>query len=44
MKSEVDKRNVDTSDELLARILDVAVGTKKTRTPTTKHAIFAHEF
>jgi hypothetical protein len=29
MKSEVDKRNVDTPDKLLARILDVAAGIKK---------------
>jgi hypothetical protein len=29
MKSEVSKRKVDTRDELLALILDVAAGTKK---------------
>jgi hypothetical protein len=29
MKSEVYKRNVDTSDELLARILDAAACEKK---------------
>ena len=29
MKSEVSKRKVDTRDELLTRILDVAAGTKK---------------
>jgi hypothetical protein len=45
MKGEVYNRKMDTRDELLARILDVAVRTKKKLkiNPDEQHAIFANE-
>ena len=45
MKSEVYKTNVDTPDELFARILDAAACIKNAKINSEEqHAIFAHEF
>jgi len=44
MKSEVYKRKVDTSDEMLARVLDDAARKKNVKyNSDEQHAIFAHQ-
>ena len=42
--NKVYKRNLDTRDEFLARILDAAVRIKQGEDQLEQRAIFAHEF
>jgi methionyl-tRNA formyltransferase len=44
-ENEIEKRKVDTGDDLLARVLDTAAAQRNVKINSDeKHASFAHEF